>query len=176
MKQALRFSFMHMILFRVCEWSELMRVTAWTRLSASMLCCLGYVLLGATSASAVESSDQVVWLGDAQAATPNKLVPSSKFAQFMMHSQARVSELEAGVIAGWLPGREFPHTIFAAWDGFEAIGLCTERERVGCKVDLFDYRAGEIRSYHMPLEAARHRSTYEALLSPAQPITTQLSK
>ena len=113
----------------------------------------------------VEGNFVPVFLGTTEQATLNRHVPSSGFAQRMMLSQMRVTELEAGVIATWVPEKDFPHTIFAASDEFEAYGQCTKRETIGCTMDVFDYAAGEVRSYLMPLRSAKRRETYLGLLS-----------
>lgn len=118
---------------------------------------------GATDS--VEADFAPVLLGSIEADLPSRHLPSSAFAQRVMLSQPRITEIEIGVVATWAPGKDFPHTIFAASDDFEAYGHCSEREVIGCTMDVFDYSAGQIRTYLMPLSQAKRLDTYGGLLS-----------
>lgn len=114
------------------------------------------------------TNERVVFLGRVEPAVRNLNVPSSMFARYMMHSQASVSEIEAGVIAVWMPAFEHPNSIFVVGDEFEAYGICAKRKTVGCAMDVFDFDAGEVRRYHMPLSLAQRMDTYAKIVNPAE--------
>lgn len=103
-------------------------------------------------------------IGETVPATRVREMPSSMLSRHMF-GRPEVLELEPGVLSTWVPKFDYPHAIFATWDGFEAFAICTKRVTVGCDVTFFDYEAQEINRYHMPLELAEKRATYMSMLT-----------
>lgn len=99
-------------------------------------------------------------------ATGRSKAPSSQLAQYLVLTAANLSTLEPGVLAAQVEGGNFPNTIFASGEDFEAVGICVKRMMgTGCAMSVFDYEDEVIKRYYVPLELAVKRSTYEGLLT-----------
>lgn len=123
------------------------------------------VYLSALADPGSAESQKTPPIGIATKAVDNTPTPASGFSATLSRGP-KVLEVEPGVMAVYVNGAEFPGSLYASGDGFEALGHCIKGRfaQNGCEVRFFDHRAAVIKPYAIRLSDALKLSTYVDLV------------